>query len=269
MSIHGQIQLIPYHSSTGLPLVSTTARFSTYNGYLTCCSAPTQSTSFGQYDNLSPSQCVILIHHHYNHVHMKRLNKWIRKDLLHVDKSIANSPDLICSACQFGKVHKCSRAVDTGHIVANHTAPGKGDSVDQLEAGYPGKLPTACGLHTPRHYKYVSKWVDHYSHYIFLTFSTRLKNCKKLCPLKLPSKAAFEAFEACHHINLQSIWVDNGVHASQGFQADCWKKCQKLMFCIVGGHWQNRPVKRYIGHITHTTQTILLHALSKWPGTIT
>lgn len=86
-------------------------------------------------------------------------------------------------------------------ILQQITVPGKGRSADQLEAGYLGKLPTACGLPTPRHYKYVNIWVDHYFHYIFLTFSMRLKNCEKLYSLKLPSKAAFEAFAACHRVN--------------------------------------------------------------------
>jgi hypothetical protein len=130
-------------------------------------------------------------------------------------------------------------------------------------------LPRRAGNYSsspyPRHYNYVNIWVDHHSHYIFPTFH----ETKELREAHLSSKDAFGAFAACHQVRVESILVDKGVYASRGFQADCEKKGQKLTFGAVGGYRQNGLIKHYIGHIMETAHTILLHVISKWPGTIT
>lgn len=85
---------------------------------------------------------------------MKTINHWIRSGFLNVDPATANSPDPICTACQYGKAHRKQHASDKGSIAGKHANPDDRVSADQMEAKYPGKLPTTKGLPTHKRYKY-------------------------------------------------------------------------------------------------------------------
>jgi len=180
------------------------------------------------------------------------------------DKSIANAPDPICKACQFGKARQKAHRSNTGKIAENHTLPGQGVSADQMEAGCPGKVPSTHSLLSHKSYKYINFWVDHATRYIFPAFH-ETKDLKSL----VDSKAAFEAFAGKFGIAIQSIWADNGVYASDGFKSVCAAQQQDLTHCAVGGHWQNGIVERTIGFVTQTARTIILHAMASWPTTVT
>jgi hypothetical protein len=263
LMLNGKALTVPYHKATGLPLVHTTPGIISYQASLASSMLPTSAN--GSTDNLSPSQWAkLILHERFNLVNMKTLSQWIRSGILDVDKSIANCADPICRACQFGKAHKHTHAGASGSITAPHSAPGQGVSADQLEAGYPGRLPTTRGLPTSRRYKFVNIWIDHFPHYIYPTFH-ETKDLKEM----LASEAEFETFAAKHGVAISSICADNGVYAAPGFKDDCEAKHQWLTFCAVGGHWQNGVVERYIGHLTRTARTLLLHAMERWPGTVT
>ncbi len=68
-----------------------------------------------------------------------------RNGYIQVDPAVASAPDPICVACQYGKAHKKSHTGDKAPIAIRHDYPGAGVSADQLEAGYPGRLPTTWG----------------------------------------------------------------------------------------------------------------------------
>jgi len=264
LTIHNQQITVPYNEHTGLPLVFTVSGCNRYQAFLSTA-MQTLDPAICIKGNLTPSQRVkLILHERCNHVNMKQLNQWIRHGYLNVDKAIANSPDPICIMCQFGKGHKRSHLSPIGPIMDDITGPGHGVSADQMEAAYPGRIPTTRGLPTPKRYKFVNIWVDNYTKYIYPTFH----ETKDLASM-LSSEKEFEAFAAKYGITIQAIRADNGVYASGGFQADCDAKCQRLTFCAVGGHWQNGVAECHIGHITSTACTLLLHVMASWPGTVT
>jgi hypothetical protein len=167
-------------------------------------SAPNPSYVRG---NLTPAQRgKLILHERCNHINFKQLNSWIHHGLLAVDPAVANAPDPLSCACQYGKAKKKSHSGNTSSITASHIAPGQGISAAQLEAGYPGCIPTTHGLPTPKQYKLINLWVDHYSRYIYPTFHAT-KELKEL----LASKQEFELFAKRHGVALDAIRAHNGV----------------------------------------------------------
>jgi hypothetical protein len=153
LTCHGKTITVPYHSGTGLPIITTATGIETFTKFCaklsvnSCdshpqtnphCIAPIQ---FKQ--NLTPQQRIkLLIHERCNHKNMKVINQWIQDGHFNISPNVASAPDPICAACQYGKAHKKPHTKDTSSIAEHHTTPGSGVSVDLLEAGYPGRLPT-------------------------------------------------------------------------------------------------------------------------------
>jgi hypothetical protein len=204
------------------------------------------------------------MHERCNHRNMETISQWIRRGLLPVDPSVAACPDPICTACQFGKVHRKSHASNKGSIAAACSQPGDSVSADQLEAGYPGKIPFTKGLPTMKRYKYCNLLVDNYSRYIYPTFH-ETKHATEL----IQSKKEFQSFTAHHGVTIHKIRADNGVYSVSPFQLLCEQDNQELSFYAVGSHWQNGIAERHIGIVTETAWTLLLHACSQWPDVFT
>jgi hypothetical protein len=269
---------VTYHEATALPLVISTAsplpqhvrstiKSASPPAYARNASITTPSVAVAPPAhpiNLSKSQQLkLLMHERCNHRSTETINTWIRRGLLPVDPSVANCPDPICAACQYGKAKQRSHKSFTRSIAMSATYPGAGVSSDQLEAGCPGRIPTSKGLPTNQRYMYVNLWVDHYSKYTYPTFHSS-KHASEL----VKSKAEFETFASRYNVRIRCIRADNCVYSSQPFQILCDKGRQELTFCAVGGHWQNGVTEHHIGAVTQTARTLLLHAISHWPGVL-
>jgi hypothetical protein len=273
LTCNGKPISIPYHRGTGLPILLTAPGFSNYaefcaaTGMLnnTCASPLSPLAPIRLRQNLTANQRIkLMLHERCNHKNWKLINHWIRKGVFKVDKAVANAEDPICAACQFGKAHRKAHKSDKGSITQGHSFPGAGVSADQLEAGSPGRVPTTRGLPTTKRYKYCNLWIDHFSKYIYPTFHD-----SKEASEMVKSKQEFQGFAARYGVQIKAIRADNGAYASQLFKASCDLDLQDLSFCAVGGHWQNGVAERYIGVLTQTARTILLHAMANWPGVVT
>jgi hypothetical protein len=229
LTCHDKCIKVPYHSGTGLPIITTAAGLDSYSNFCsTFTMLSTRNTPTDPAMHASPARLKLnltnhqrlklMLHERCNHHSMKTINQWIRNGSLPVDPAVANSPDPICMACQYGKTHHKPHNSDKGSITARHTNPGDGVSADQLEANYPGKLPTTKGLPTHKRYKYCNIWVDHYSRYIFPTFHES-KEAKEM----LNSKLEFQTFAARYNVKIKSIRADNGAYASALFKTPVTK----------------------------------------------
>jgi hypothetical protein len=63
--------------------------------------------------------------------------------------------------------------------------------------------------------------------------------------------------------------VNNGRFADSGFQQEVKDSNQKITYCAVGAHHQNRIVERRIKELTLISQTLLVHAKRHWPDYVT
>jgi hypothetical protein len=133
-----------------------------------------------------------------------------------------------------------------------------------MEAGCPGRLLTTNRLPSTHRLKYCSFWIDHYSQFVYVMMHGS-KRAKEL----LGSKLEFEEYTTRFGINIKNIRADNGVYTAKVIKYSCTKKQQNLTFCAIGTHWQNGITERFIGSIVQRAQIILLHAMAKWPETIT
>jgi hypothetical protein len=274
LTFEGKQTTIQYDNISNLPILYTAPgvtsfhRYCAKQGYLNKLSDKNLSEDASPtflYRNLTPSQQRKLhLHERCAHAHWDQINSWIRNGSLPCDKSLASVPDPVCATCQFGKAHKRSHKTDTGHIGRQHQAPGDGVSSDGMEAGCPGKMLTTHGLPSTRRLKYCSFWIDHYSQFVYVTMHES-KRAEEL----LRSKLEFEEYAARYGVNIKNIRADNGVYTAKVIKDSCLKRQQNLTFCAVGAHWQNGIAERFIGSIVQRARTILLHAMAKWPETVT
>ena len=272
MAFRGSTFTIPYEGPDNLPILKTAPTLASYQAFCATSAqaypalATSSKTDIGVIlPSLTLAQRVKMQwHQRLNHIGFDQLTSWMRQGKLKVAPEIVNAPNPVCAVCQFGKAKRRSHTKCTSPIDAQHTKPGNGVSADQLEAGCPGIVPTNKGSPISTKYHFCNIWIDHYSRYIFLTMHQR-KDAKEM----LSSKQSYEAFCRKHGVTIKRIRADNGVYASQAFEASCDSQSQQLTLCGVGSHWQNGIAERCIGALQAAARTILLHAMLKWPTTVT
>ena len=182
-----------------------------------------------------------------------------------IPKELSRGPAPKCRACLEAKAKRRPKGKSTIRNSEQHSsiAPGAVASTDQLEAGYPGLMPTSRGLPTKRRYKCVTLFVDHATRFIYPHFqeSTGAKETKE-------GKLKYEAFARRHGRQLQHLHSDNGTFVAKDFVEDLESKDQRFTRSGVGAHWQNGIAERTIGAVTSLARTMLSHAMRQWPDVI-
>lgn len=154
LHIRGYMILVPYDGTTGLPTITTTNKPSPASPSSRAYSSQVTGTKlFGcttDYpSNLTPTQQTKMKWHgRLNHTNIDTITQWMHNGTLSIPQSTINAPNPIYLACQVGKARQQAHKQMQWPIDMKHSFPDAGVSADQLEAGYPGLLPTTKGSPT-------------------------------------------------------------------------------------------------------------------------
>lgn len=265
--VNDNIIHFPYGNESNLPLARLVPGCKKYKTFTSFC-AKTQPELFKQ-DNLSREQRQLLVlHHRYGHKSINEIREWADKSLYGIPSNLGhknkNLDNPVCSACQFGSMHRRSKNSQNSGALSKDLGPGDVVSADHMVAGTPGLIPFRSGKPSKRRYTHSTMWVDNFSKFIKSYLQETIT-----AAATIESKHAFERFAKRFNRKIKHIHSDNGVFRSKAFLQDCQNNNQTWSFCGVGAHWQNGIVERYIGIITERARTMLLHAMSMWPEVIT
>ena len=78
------------------------------------------------------------------------------------------------------------------------------------------------------------------------------------------AKITFERYSEERGVHIRHYHADNGRFANKGFIDNCQLNNQRLTYCGVNAHFQNRIAKKRIRDLQEATRTSLLFALHKW-----
>ena len=209
---------------------------------------------------------LLMAHHQFGHVSMRKLQTMAAQGIL--PKRLAKCRIPVCSACLYAKATRKpwrgkprlanddseGRPIKSGQVV----------SVDQLVSPTPGLIAQMTGFLTTKRYKYATVYVDQYSRigYIHLQKTASAEET-------VEGKQAFEAFAKRNGVRIENYHADNGIFKARMWTDACVKAGQGLTFAGVNAHHQNGVAERRIKEIQEMARTMLIHANSRWPDSVT
>ncbi len=173
----------------------------------------------------------------------------------------------VCMSCIFGKAHCkpwCSKGPKGSIRKESNDAPGKCVSMDQLISAQPGLIPQMAGFLTNLRIWGATIFVNHFSDYVYVALMRDLSLDETLL-----AKSSFEWHANDGGVSINSYQVDSSCFADAGFQKALKDTNQKITYCAVGAHHQNRIITWRIKELTLISRTLLLHAKQHWPDYIT
>jgi hypothetical protein len=144
------------------------------------------------------------------------------------------------------------------------TSVGEVVSVDQLESPTPGLIAQMTGKLTTKRYTYATVYVNQRSRigYIHLKKTSSAEETVK-------GKNAFESYARRHGVIIQNYLADKGIFKARLWVDECKKKGQGLTFAGMNAHHQNGIAERRIRELQDMARTMLIHANSRWPESVT
>ena len=216
---------------------------------------------------LKDQQELLDIHEKANHcISIKELQLMAKEGNLPNRLSTCNPP--LCPSCLYGKAHKQpwrTKGKHRHHIRREcDVVPGKATSSDTFEATVPGLIPQSTGKLMRDKFSAGTVFVDHATDFSYVHLQI-----DQTTDSAIEAKEKYERKMAEYGVKVQSYHADNGIFRSKGFQEHIRQSNQKLTFCGVGAHFQNRIAENYIKQITGAGRTMLLHAIYRWPEVVT
>jgi hypothetical protein len=208
---------------------------------------------------------LLMLHHQYGHVPMRKLQTMAEQGIL--PRRLAKCRTPICTACLYAKA---TRRPWRGKTRKNHidegipTRPGQIVSVDQLVSPTPGLIAQITGFLTTKRYKYATVYVDQFSRigYVYLQKTASAEET-------VEGKKAFERYAKRHGITVENYHADNGIFKARLWTDTCAKDGQGLTFAGVNAHHQNGVAERRIKELQEMARSMLIHASSRWPDSVT
>ena len=207
-----------------------------------------------------------LLRHHYKYGHLPFNKLRIMAKAGIIPRRLAKTDTPRCAACMFGKLTKRAWRTKAKRKKSIHTAtrPGQYVSVDQMESTIAGFLAQLKGRITGRRYYYATVFVDHYSDYTYVHMSESITSKETII-----AKKAFEARSAMMGVEVKHYHCDNGRFADNAFKQSVVASNQTISYCGVNAHVQNGRAEKKIRDLRESARTQLLHAINRWPGTVT
>jgi len=202
-------------------------------------------------------------HDQLGHISFEQLKVLVQQGF--IPKKLLHCPTPKCPGCLYGKAHKRPwRSKQQPKTLKPATYPGEVVSVDQLESPVPGFVPTAKGRPTVQRYVGATVFADHFSDLTYVHLMKGLSGDETL-----EAKRAFEQYAEQHGVRIRHYHCDNGRFAEKTFMDDVTACQQTISFCGVGAHHMNGKAERRIRDLTEAARTMLLHAVHRWPKTVT
>jgi hypothetical protein len=175
-----------------------------------------------------------------------------------IPKKLAKVTPPICAGCFYGamtKVNWKGKETAHGHQVFVATKPGQCVSVNHIISTQVGFVAQSKGMLTKKRYRAATMFIDHFLRLQYVHLMMTLSSKETVA-----AKLAFKQFAEQHGLTIQHYHCDHGRFANNDFKLGCEQARQRLTFCGVNAHFQNRIAKKAIRDLSKSTHKQLLHA---------